>query len=190
LIHDPDLLDRLGALPTEFFRGIVFRATRLRLDPLAPSTSGGRWAPRDHCPVLYTSLERAGALAEIAFHWGRLTPLPSKPVLINRIKVSTERSLHLKRCDLEALGVDADSYTAIEYDRCQKIGAAIGFLGCDGLIVPSARWHCENLVIFHENHSLTNDLELIDCEEVAWQSWARTHGLLDDQVASEPFEAT
>lgn len=117
MIHDPDLLDRLGALPTELYRGIVFRATRLRLDPLAPSTSGGRWAPRDHCPVLYTSLEREGALAEIAFHWGKLTPLPSKPVLINRIKVSAERSLRLKLCD---------------------------------------------------------------AEEVAWQSWARAHGLLKD----------
>ncbi|MFZ2209662.1 MAG: hypothetical protein WAV22_13425 [Porticoccaceae bacterium] len=42
MIHDPDLLDRLDALPKESFDGQVYRATRLRLDPLAGSYNGGR----------------------------------------------------------------------------------------------------------------------------------------------------
>jgi hypothetical protein len=37
VIHDPDLLDRLDALPKESFDGQVYRATRLSLDPLAGS---------------------------------------------------------------------------------------------------------------------------------------------------------
>jgi hypothetical protein len=61
LVHDRDLLDRLSAYPKIQFDGTVFRATRIGLDPLAPSLAGGRWAPRDVTPVLYTSLER-GAL--------------------------------------------------------------------------------------------------------------------------------
>lgn len=70
MIHDRDLLDRLDALPKEAFDGEVFRGTRQSLNPLAGSFSGGRWMRRDGAAVLYTSLEREGALAEISFHWG------------------------------------------------------------------------------------------------------------------------
>lgn len=63
MIHDPELLDRLDALPKESFDGQVYRATRLRLDPQAGSYNGGRWMTRDAAVVLYTSLEREGALA-------------------------------------------------------------------------------------------------------------------------------
>jgi len=58
MIHDPDLLDRLDALPKESFDGAVFRGTRQSLDPLASSYSGGRWMRRDGAGVLYTSLAR------------------------------------------------------------------------------------------------------------------------------------
>jgi hypothetical protein len=68
VIHDPALLDQLDALPKESFEGQVYRATRLSLDPLAASYNGGRWMARDVAAILYTSLEREGALAEIAFH--------------------------------------------------------------------------------------------------------------------------
>ena len=146
MIHNPELLDALSAYSTVRFSDTVFRATRLRLDPLADSTSGGRWNIRDHDPVLYTSLEFEGALAEISFHWSQVTPLPSKPVVVHRIQVSTERTLRLKLCDLVELGVDFDQFASLNYAKCQEIGAAVGFLECDGLITPSARWDCENLV--------------------------------------------
>lgn len=86
MVHDPALLDRLDALPKEPFEGEVFRATRLNLNPLAASYNGGRWMPRDVAAILYTSLERAGALAEIAFHWSQLNPRPTKPVLVHRLR--------------------------------------------------------------------------------------------------------
>jgi RES domain-containing protein len=179
LIHNPELLDSLSAYPTETFRGSVFRATRLRLDPLAASTSGGRWSPRDQAPVLYTSLEFEGALAEISFHWSRFTPLPSKPVVMHRIQVSTDRTLRLRRCDLAELGVDMGQFGALDYTKCQEIGAAVGFLECDGLIVPSTRWECENLVLFTDNHSLLSDLNVVESTEFAWQDWARKNGFID-----------
>ena len=69
MIHDRDLLDRLDTLPKEAFDGEVFRGTRQGLNPLAGSFSGGRWMRPDGAAVLYTSLEREGALAEISFHW-------------------------------------------------------------------------------------------------------------------------
>ena len=41
-----------------------------------------------------------------------------------------------------------ERYESVNYHRTQEIGAAVAFLGCDGLMVPSARWDCENLVLF------------------------------------------
>jgi hypothetical protein len=106
VIHDPALLERLSAFAPERFDGEVFRATRRSLDPLAASTSGGRWAPKELVPVLYTSLLREGALAEISYHWSQLTPWRSRPALLHRLGVSAERRLRLLRADLEALDVD------------------------------------------------------------------------------------
>lgn len=73
MIHDQGLLDQLSAMPVERFEGEVFRATGVSADPLAPSGNGGRWAPaaRDgaEVPILYTSFERDGALAEVVPTW-------------------------------------------------------------------------------------------------------------------------
>lgn len=179
MIHDPALLERLSAFATERFDGEVFRATRQSLDPLASSTSGGRWAPRNLAPVLYTSLLREGALAEIAFHWGQLTPRPSKPAVVHRLGVSTERRLRLLKADLADMDVDMQRYHEVNYLRTQEIGAAVAFLGCDGLMVPSARWSCENLVLFMENHQLGSRLEALSREAVDWQTWGRNAGLID-----------
>jgi RES domain-containing protein len=179
VIHDLALLERLDAFGVERFDGEVFRATRRSLDPLAASTSGGRWAPKGLVPVLYTSLVREGALAEICYHWSQLTPWPSRPAAIHCLGVSAERRLRLLRADLEELDVDLGRYETINYGRTQKIGAAVAFLGCDGLIVPSARWSCENLILFTENHALSSRLEILSSEEIDWQIWAQDAGFLD-----------
>jgi hypothetical protein len=134
MIHDPDLLDQLDALPKEGFDGEVFRATRQSLDPLADSFSGGRWMRRDGAGVLCTSLAREGALAEISFHWGQLTPRPTKPVMLHTLRAVAHRTLKLVRADLGALGVPESAYGGVNMPRTQEIGAAVEFLGCDGLI--------------------------------------------------------
>ena len=67
MFHDQGLVDLLSALAVERFDGEAFRVTGVNADPLAFSSNGGRWAPpaRDgvDVPVLYTSMERNGALA-------------------------------------------------------------------------------------------------------------------------------
>lgn len=176
MLHDPALLERLSGFAAERFDGEVFRATRRSLDPLAASTSGGRWMLKGHAAVLYTSLLREGALAEISYHWSQLTPLPGKPAALHRLGVSAERRLRLLRADLADLDVDLTQYDTIDYRRTQEIGAAVNFLGCDGLIVPSARWRCENFVLFTENHPLTSRLEVLSSEEIDWQGWAQDAG--------------
>ena len=184
MIHDRALLERLSAFETERFDGEVYRATRVNLDPLAPSTSGGRWAPRGDAragvPVLYASLDRDGALAEITYHWRQLTPYPTKPAAVHHIGVCVSKSLRLLRGDLADLGVAAVRYNERNYRRTQEIGAAVAFLGCDGLLVPSARWDCDNLVIFADNHGVANRLEVIASENVDWQAWAIDAGLFED----------
>jgi len=175
LIHDPSLLDRLAALPAESFAGEVFRATRRSHDPLAPSTRGGRWARDGGSSVLYTSLERDGALAEIGFHWGQLTPLPTKPALLHRLTVTARNARRLLRASLPLFGVDPTRFGELNYARTQEIGEGAAFLGYDGFIVPSARWSCENLILFGGNHEPDNELSLISSEEVDWLKWARAN---------------
>ena len=178
MVHDPDLLDRLSAFAPVQFDDVVYRATRLGLDPLTGSYAGGRWAPRDSTAVLYTSRERNGALAEITFHLAQLTPRPSKPVMVHRLSASTRAAIRLLRTDLAALGVTTNDYESLNYSRTQAVGAAVAFLECDGLIVPSARWSTENMVIFMDNHRLSERLELEHSETVDWLAWGRDHGRL------------
>ena len=184
MIHEQALVDQLSILPAEQFDSEVFRTTRAGADPLASSINGGRWAPAaqgaSDVPVLYTSLDRDGALAEVVSYLIELTPMPGpRPLKVARLAVSTAKTLRLARVDLERLNIDMARYGERDYLRTQSIGAAVAFLGLDGLIAPSARWRCDNLMIFTENHSLHQKLEVIDAEDVEWQSWARSHGLIE-----------
>jgi hypothetical protein len=129
--------------------------------------------------VLYTSLERDGAIAEVASFLADQNPPPrEQPVKISRLAVTASKTLHFVEADLEELGVESRRYGERDYSRTQEIGAALIFLGLDGLIAPSARWQCQNLMLFADNHHLAERLEVIDSEEVGWRSWAVQHGLL------------
>lgn len=136
MIHDPDLTDRLSQFAGEAFSGAVFRATRANLDPLAFSYRAGRWMPEDgSAAVLYTSIEREGALAEIAFHWSQLTPLPTKPISLHRLGVQTQNTLRLLRGGLGQLRVDLDHFTDMFYPRTQQFYSDVG----GGGNVPTVR---------------------------------------------------
>lgn len=176
----PDLLDQLDALPKEAFDGEVFRATRINLDPLAASYNGGRWMRRDAAAILYTSLARDGALAEIAFHWAQLNPRPTKPVVLHRLRAIAHRTLRLIRADLATPGITEAAYKEINLSRTQEIGAAVEFLGCDGLMAPSARWDCDNLMLFPERMGHDAALEIVSSETIDWIVWGKDKGLVGD----------
>ncbi len=183
MIHDQSLVDQLSTLATEPFAGEVFRVTGGSADPLASSGNGGRWAPAARygadVPVLYTSLERDGALAEVVSYLAMLTPLPtSRPLKVSRLGVTTSCTLRLARAKLEKLGVDMAQYGERDYAFTQAIGAALAFLGLDGLIAPSARWPCDNLMIYQTNHKLSERLKVVSDEAVDWGAWARANGFL------------
>jgi hypothetical protein len=182
MIHDQGLVDQLSALPFERFDGEVFRTTGVSADPLAFSFNGGRWSPPAsdgvEVPVLYTSMERNGALAEVVSYLTLLTPLPSKPLKVSRLGVSTTKTLRLARAGLTTLDVDMARYGERDYSRTQLIGAALAFLGLDGLIAPSARWRCDNLMIYQSNHLLNERLEVIEEAQIDWRAWARANGFI------------
>ena len=185
MIHDPNLLDRLSTFRPERFEGEVFRATRANADPVAASISGGRWAlpPESNSGhyVLYTSLKRDGAIAEVVSFLAELNPIPgSRQIDVTRLAVSTSHTLRLVRTDLAALGVDLARYGERDYGRTQEIGAALVFLEFDGLIAPSARWPCDNLMIFGDNHAIAETLQPIGTDKVEWREWAQAHGILSD----------
>jgi hypothetical protein len=185
VVGDQGLFDQLSALTAERFEGEVFRTTSISADPVAFSVNGGRWAPpsRDGAvtPVFYTSMERDGALAEVVSYLMQLTPLPlSRPLKVSRLRVLIKETLRVDHIGLERLGVDLARWKERDYSRTQDIGAAIALLGRNGLIAPSARWQCDNLMIYQANRPSTGRLEVIEAEHVDWGAWAREKGYMAD----------
>lgn len=169
--RDLDLLDLLDAHQGVSFDGEVWRIVRDGINVLQGYPAKARWDPGTF-DVLYASLEREGALEEIHFHLSRQPVFPSKlKSTLHRIAVRTQRTLKL--ADLEAvrgLGVTSESYVGLNYERTQQIGDAAAFLGFDGILAPSARHRCQNLVIFCDRFSPA-DLTVINSETVDWEAW-------------------
>ncbi len=159
-VRDPALIDALDRLPRSRFSGKVWRIVREGRDPLQCSASGGRWDDGSF-DVLYTSLERQGALNEMQFHLARGQPVfPTKLRFhLFEIQVDLKEVLNFPALfDLEHLGIQSGLYGQAlyeerrsEYPRTQDIAEAAHFLGCDGILVPSARHACQNAVLFCEN---------------------------------------
>ena len=171
--HDSALIDALEGRATEVFAGDVWRVTRAGREALMGSTVPGRWSPGENTPVLYTSLERDGALAEIGFRLSLEAVWPSRlEHEIHRIEASTERTLRfLDVTALHPLGVDAARWQGFDYQSSQAIAAAAHFLEFDGLIVPSARAACANLVVFLTNLIPNRTLSVRETRPVDWSPW-------------------
>ncbi len=169
--RDHNLLDVLDAHKGVTYQGDVWRIVREERDVLQGYPAAARWDPGTF-DVLYTSLEREGALSEIYFHLTRQPVFPSKiRSVLYRIAVKTERTL--KFADLAALkslGISPESYSGLSYERTQEIGDAAAFLGFDGILAPSARWPCQNLVLFMDRLA-PHDLNVVEKEMVNWAAW-------------------
>ena len=171
--HDRELLDALESYRPEAVARETWRVTAKGRDALRGSTAGGRWSPPGEFEVLYTSLARAGALAEIGY---RLTLEPVWPNRLehelHRITARTSNSLRFADVSsLSILGVDARRYSTFEYSVTQAIAAAAFFLDFDGLIVPSARCAELNLVIFMDKLDVGEQLKVEASEPIDWSAW-------------------
>lgn len=163
-----DLIDGHQGVP---FEGDVWRIVREERDVLQGYPAGARWDPGTF-DVLYTSLAREGALAEIHFHLSRQPVFPSKlRSVLHRLSVRTTRTLKIADLEaLEGLGVSRETWPSLTYGRCQEIGDAAQFLGFDGILAPSARWPCQNLVLFLDRLG-PDDLHVMESEPVDWRAW-------------------
>lgn len=147
--RDHSLLDLVDSFERESFSQSAWRVVREGRDPLQGGRSPSRWCIGAF-DVVYTSLERDGALAEV-YELLSIQPVwPSKiKTFVHRIAIRAPNILRLPDLDaLERLGVDIARFREREYSRTQEIADAAYFLGFSGLIVPNARWQCCNLVLF------------------------------------------
>jgi len=165
LVVDEDLLARLEQLEPQRYEGPVFRITFGSTPPERANTRGARWNPPD-VAALYTSIDRETVLAE-GEHLVASQPVrTTAPRRIHTIAVSLNRVLDLRSPELLAnLGVTAEDLQSSDFWACRRVGEAANHLGCDGILVPSARGQGDNLVILTSNGSDT-DLEVLHTESL------------------------
>ena len=155
--RDNALIDAIENIAPIEFSGTVWRVVRAGRDPTRCSSSGGRWDDGSF-DVLYTSMERQGALAEMRFHLMRGQPVIPSLVSYKLYELVLNLGRALKLLDLTALasvGLDVARFGQlaynekhVEYPRSQDIGEVAHFLDYAGLVVPSARHDCLNVVAF------------------------------------------
>jgi hypothetical protein len=190
-VHDKDVLDALEAIGAQPFDGQVWRVTRSGRDPARGSAANGRWSPPGEFEVLYTSLQRDGALAEIG-HRLSLEPVwPSKLVhQLHTLTIHAGRAVRLPDLQtLETLGVNTARYEKYDYSATQAIAAAAQFLGFDALIVPNARHPGLNLVGLLENLDPSAAVAIVPSEIVDW-SEPRRRVQAPYRAASSPREGS
>jgi RES domain-containing protein len=155
----------------------LWRVSRHGRDPLQGGRSLSRWCNGEF-DVLYTSLERDGAVAEVHALLSLQPVFPSKISFhVHKLTLVAESILHLADLtSLEKLGVETGRYTEREYGKTQDIADAAYFLGFDGLIVPSARWPCANAVLFTERIApAALALQTTEEDAVNWAEWRKNH---------------
>jgi RES domain-containing protein len=154
--RDSKLIDALDGLSPTRFKGTLWRIVRDGRDPCACSASGGRWDDTTF-DVLYTSEHRDGAIAEMYFHLLRGHPVFPSRVAFRLHELAVDLPSVLDLADstrLTALGVDMRRFGQLsyqernsEYPRTQEVAEVAYFLDHAGIVVPSARWDCRNVVI-------------------------------------------
>lgn len=172
--RDIELIDAIDSLGRRTFDGEVWRVVSKDRDPLVGFPSGGRWDPGEF-DVLYCSLQKSAAIAEIHYHLSQLPIFPSKEFVVHQISVNIKDVLEFESLEmLTGLGVAADRYDELLYERTQEIGDVVAFLGFEGLIAPSARFDAKNLVLFTDRVEPAA-LEVKASEPVDWVKWRETH---------------
>lgn len=161
MVHDPALLDALERFETEPWKGPVFRHMLGSNAPELANLRGARWNPPG-IPALYTSLAESTAKAE-GDHLLSMQPVPPQVTrTIYELTLSLENLLNLRaRERLAAVGIEQEQLIADAWGPCQAVGAAVAWLGHDGLLVPSVRdGEGANLVVFTANRPPKSELRI------------------------------
>ncbi len=153
LERDPDLLEYLENRSARPFEDVVYRVVWADNSPVQGSSAArGRWSsPDGQFEVLNTSLVADGANAEFEAFWSLFEQRPDKKAVNWKLRVRLNRVAELDFGVLARLGVRQVEYGNRDYSCTQKISDALHYLGYDGLIVPSARYDCSNLIVYVQN---------------------------------------
>ena len=175
LERDPDLLERLEGCVQQAFAGTVHRVVWADRSPLqGSSVARGRWnSPDSGFEVLNTSLEAEGAATEFEAFWSLFEQRPDRAALNWKLRVRLRRVVELDFERLEELGVRQAEYASRQYARTREISDGVNYLGCDGLIVPSARHDGKNLVVYMQN--LSREC-LVEEDERSTFTWSDSTG--------------
>lgn len=149
MIRDQALIQILETKPMATFSGVVTRIHWQSRGPLQGGTAGGRWSLPGGVETLYTSLCADTAVAEIGHRLKQAGhPLPTAALELASIRVSCAKVLDLRSAGvLGELGLD--QFASDDFSVSAAVGDAAYYLGCDGILVPSARSDGDgNLVIF------------------------------------------
>ncbi len=166
MVYPPELLDRLQAIESGPWAGQTFRHMFGDYPPEAENTRGARWNPPG-VAAIYTSLAREGALAE-AEHQIAVQPVrPRARRTLYTIEITLTQVLDLTDTNLlQELGVGEAELAADDMAMCHDLGGAAHWIGCDGLLVPSARSANTNLVIFPANREDGARFEISNSESI------------------------
>jgi RES domain-containing protein len=155
----PGLLDFLESRAIGKWSGSVWREVLGDADPLRPNLRGARWNPPG-VEALYCSLDGSTAAAEV----DHLVSLQSVPVRRRRqIRIEVELTRVVDLAELSPLvtfGIESAHLLGPNVDAPRMIGHAISWLGCAGLIVPSARHPGNNLVIYTNQMAPTDRVDI------------------------------
>ncbi|HEV7242714.1 MAG TPA: RES family NAD+ phosphorylase [Thermoanaerobaculia bacterium] len=159
------MLDILQTAGVSAWEGTVYRHMFGALSPAHSNTTGARWNPPP-LEAIYTSCERETALAEAEYSIASQPLRPKAKRTLYTIRVSLQNVVDLTAPGLlPLLGITDDVLSGSDQSSCRLIGAAVNWLGYDGLLVPSAR--CgggTNLVIYRQDPSI--DVFEVTSEEV------------------------
>ena len=146
----PELLEYLEGCRQGRFDGSVNRVVWADRSPTQGSNRarGRRNSPDCQFEVLNTSLSAGGADAEFEAFWSLFEQRPDRRALNWELRVRLLHVVELGFEDFRKLGLGPTVYRTHDYSRTQEISDAVNDLGCDGLIAPSARYDCNNLVIY------------------------------------------
>lgn len=173
--RDLALLDAIDAFKREPFAQPVWRVAREGREPTLGAATSSRWCDGAF-DVIYTSLERDGALAEIHALLSLQPVFPSKMrAFVHKLAIDAKATLRLAYLPtLAKLGVDVERYRERDYANTQAIADAAYFLGFDGLIAPSARWDCLNAALFTDRIA-PGGIAIVETEAQAvdWDAWRR-----------------
>jgi len=178
--RDSDLIDALELCAPIELNQTLWRVVHESRDPCQCSRPGGRWDD-ESIEVLYTSVERDGAMAEMHFHLRRGQPVvPSKIAYrLHELHITIDGVIDLTdRQFLLNIGVDMSSFGQLlyankdqEYQRTQQIGEAAHFLDFSGILVPNARSDCNNVVLFCDRFTPDQLDEIDDHGIIDWSAW-------------------